>query len=400
VSCNGLSDGGATASATGGTSPYSYAWSTSATTASITGVTVGNYMVTVSDANGCSSIATVTISEPNILLGNSHVDSNATCDGLPNGGASALPTGGTAPYTYLWSTGATADVITGISVGSYTVTVTDANGCTSIESIIISSNNSTYSFISENACNSYISPSGLFTWTASGTYQDTIPNLAGCDSIITINLTINENGSQQDVTICNGEFFTIGANVYTTSGTYTNVFTNAAGCDSTVITNLTVESVNVAVTQTGFKLEANNTVASYQWINCDSNSAIIPGAINRTYLVTESGNYAVIVTESGCTDTSACVLVDGLGISDFAETREINVYPNPIGLNNGMVTIDVTNTSNYAIIIRDLTGKMIYLEEGLNRATNQIDITNFAAGTYFIEIKTENMSDYKRLIVM
>jgi hypothetical protein len=400
ISCNGLSDGGATASAIGGTAPYTYSWSNSASTASITAVIAGTYMVTVLDANNCSSIATVIISEPNILLGNSHVDSNATCDGLPNGGASALPTGGTAPYSYLWSTTATTSVITGLSAGSYAVTVTDANGCTSVESVIISSNNSTYSFISENACNSYTSPSGLYTWTASGSYQDTIPNMAGCDSIITIMLTINENGSQQNITICKGESITVGSNTYTTTGSFTDVFTNGAGCDSTVITNLTVQQVDVTTTQTGFKLEANNTVASYQWINCDSNNAIIPGATNRVYLVTVSGNYAVIVTDGGCVDTSNCVLVDGLGINDFAENRDINVYPNPIGLNTSVVTIDVSNTSNYDIIIRDLTGKTIYLEEGLNNETNQIDVSRFAAGTFFIEIKTDQFSEFKRLIIM
>ena len=400
ISCNGLSDGGATASATGGTAPYSYFWNNTATTASITGVTAGTYMVTILDANNCSSVATVTISEPTLLLGNSHVDSNATCDGLPNGGASALPTGGTAPYTYLWSTSATTSVITGLSAGIYAVTVTDANGCTSVESVIISSNNSTYSFISENVCNTYTSPSGLYTWTASGSYQDTIPNMAGCDSIITVMLTIDENGSQQNITICKGESFTVGSNNYNTTGSFTDVFTNAAGCDSTVITNLTVQQVDISVTQTGFELEANNTVASYQWINCDSNNAIIPGAINRTYLVTTSGNYAVIISENGCTDTSYCVLVDGLGINDFAENRDINVYPNPIGLNTSVVTIDVSNTSNYDIIIRDLTGKTIYLEEGLNNETNQIDVSRFAAGTFFIEIRNDNSSEYRRLIVM
>ena len=400
VSCNGISDGGATASATGGTTPYSYAWNNAATTASITGLTAGTYSVSVSDANGCSNVATVTISEPNILLGNSDVDSNATCDGLPNGGASAIPTGGTSPYAYLWSTSATTSSITGLSAGSYAVTVTDANGCTSIESVIISSNNSTYSFISENACNSYTSPSGLYTWTATGSYQDTIPNQAGCDSIITIMLTINENGSQQNITICKGESITVGSNTYTTTGSYSDTFTNVTGCDSTVITDLIVQSVDVSITQTGYKLEANNTIASYQWINCDSNNAIIIGAINRTYLVTVSGNYAVIVTEGGCVDTSNCILVDGLGIADLASNKEINVYPNPVGLYTGMVTIDVSNISNYAIIIRDLTGKMIYINEGLTNETNQIDVSRFAAGTFFIEIRTDNFSEFKRLIVM
>jgi hypothetical protein len=400
ATCNGASDGGATASATGGTAPYTYAWSNSATTTSITGVIAGTYSVTIMDANGCSSTSSVTVVEPNILLSNISLDSNATCDGLPNGGASASPNGGTAPYSYLWSTNETTVSITGLTMGSYSVTTTDANGCQSVESIMVSSSSSSVSFISEQVCASYISPSGMFTWSTTGTYMDTIPNTVGCDSIITISLTILQDSSTQTATICKGESITLGANVYTTTGIYTNVLSNQFGCDSTVTLDLTVNSIDVTVTQTGFKLEANNTLASYQWINCDSNNAIITGATNRTYLVSESGNYAVIVTEGGCTDTSDCVLVDGLGIGEFNSAVAVNVYPNPAGAENHIVTIEVDNINDYQIIIRDMTGKLIYSESHLNGPTNQIDITRFAAGTFFIEIKSDNYSEYKKLIVM
>ena len=134
VTCNGFSNGGATASATGGTSPYSYLWSNSAITASITGVAAGVYTVTISDNNGCTSISSVTITEPTPLVISTSIDSNATCSGFANGGITATATGGVSSYTYAWSNGATTASITGITAGTYTVTLTDANGCTSTSS--------------------------------------------------------------------------------------------------------------------------------------------------------------------------------------------------------------------------------------------------------------------------
>ncbi len=140
ISCNGLLDGGGTASATGGTMPYTYNWSNAATTASITGVAGGTYSVTITDANGCTDSASMNIAEPAVLQLTVNVDSNESCTGLANGGLTAQPTGGTMPYTYNWSNAATTGSITSLAAGTYSVTVTDANGCTDSgsESIIIS----------------------------------------------------------------------------------------------------------------------------------------------------------------------------------------------------------------------------------------------------------------------
>ena len=135
--CNGFSDGGASASATGGTLPYNYAWNNGATTASITGVVAGTYTVTITDNNGCTSTSSATITEPAALVAATVVDSNSTCNGLSDGGASASATGGTPAYSYVWNNGAATASITGVPSGTYTVTVTDANGCTSTSSTTI-----------------------------------------------------------------------------------------------------------------------------------------------------------------------------------------------------------------------------------------------------------------------
>ena len=127
VSINGGSDGQATASATGGTLPYTYLWSTGATTATATALAAGAYTVTVTDANTRRDTAGVTITEPTAVVASAVVNNNVTINGGSDGSATASATGGTMPYTYAWSNGATTAVVSGLAAGVYTVTVTDDN---------------------------------------------------------------------------------------------------------------------------------------------------------------------------------------------------------------------------------------------------------------------------------
>jgi hypothetical protein len=135
ISCNGAANGTATASATGGTAPYSYSWSNAANGASLNGLAAGTYTVTATDANGCvASTAAVTVTEPSAL----NVGITATNPNANNvGDVNISVGGGTTPYAYLWSNGATTQDITGVQPGNYTVTVTDGNGCTDVASASI-----------------------------------------------------------------------------------------------------------------------------------------------------------------------------------------------------------------------------------------------------------------------
>ncbi|MEM9022624.1 MAG: LamG-like jellyroll fold domain-containing protein, partial [Bacteroidota bacterium] len=130
ATCHGFADGGTTVSASGGTMPYTYNWSNGMTTASITGLLAGTYTVTATDSNGCTETADTTITEPALLMLGFTVDSNATCHGFADGGTTVSASGGTGLYTYNWSNGMTTASITGLVAGTYTVTVTDNNGCT------------------------------------------------------------------------------------------------------------------------------------------------------------------------------------------------------------------------------------------------------------------------------
>jgi gliding motility-associated-like protein len=131
VSCNGGADGETTVSVTGGVSPYTYSWNTNPvqTTQNATGLAAGTYTVTVTDANGNTTSDQVTVTEPTVLVATSSA-TDVTCTGNSDGALDGGATGGTTPYTYSWSNGATTEDQTGNVEGTYTLTVTDANGCT------------------------------------------------------------------------------------------------------------------------------------------------------------------------------------------------------------------------------------------------------------------------------
>lgn len=136
VTCNGFSDGTATVELDGASDPVTYSWSNGGNTASIENLPAGNYIVTATDGNGCEVVSSVTVLEPAEL--NANATANAvTGAGLNDGTATAVPTGGSSPYSYEWSNGETTEMIGNLAPGEYTVTVTDDNGCQSIQEVSV-----------------------------------------------------------------------------------------------------------------------------------------------------------------------------------------------------------------------------------------------------------------------
>jgi hypothetical protein len=131
INCNGASTGSISLSVSGGTSPYTYAWSNGASTQNISGLPVGSYTVTVTDANACTKTANATLTQP-AALSLSASTTNVLCNGGNNGSIDLTVSGGITPYTYSWSNGASTQDVSGLIAGTYSVTVTDANACTGI----------------------------------------------------------------------------------------------------------------------------------------------------------------------------------------------------------------------------------------------------------------------------
>lgn len=138
VSCFGGSDGSITVQGIGGVGTYSYSWDTNPvqTTETAVGLIAGNYTVTVTDQNGCTSNMALAITEPLPLM-NSFTIVEPTCNGFNNGSIQALVSGGTAPYSYNWNTGGTGTSISGLASGNYSIIITDLNGCSMSQSVFI-----------------------------------------------------------------------------------------------------------------------------------------------------------------------------------------------------------------------------------------------------------------------
>ena len=130
ANCFGLNDGSIITTTTGGTQPYSYSWSNSNLTKDITASAAGSYTVTVTDANNCKATGTYSITQPTAALTVYTDLSGVLCKGDATGKIATKVGGGTAPYTYAWSNGSTDNHIHHVVAGSYTLTVTDAQGCT------------------------------------------------------------------------------------------------------------------------------------------------------------------------------------------------------------------------------------------------------------------------------
>lgn len=146
TSCNGAADGTATVSATGGTGAYTYQWEDLAgnpigqTDSTATGLAAGDYVIHVMDAVPCDAYAIVTVEEPELLEFTSPTIWNASCANLCDGEAAVVPTGGTLPYTFQWDAGAsnqTTQLANGLCAGSYSISITDANGCLAVDSLQI-----------------------------------------------------------------------------------------------------------------------------------------------------------------------------------------------------------------------------------------------------------------------
>ncbi len=163
-------------------------------------------------------------------------------------------------------------------------------------------------------------------------------------------------------------------NTTTTNYTFTP---NAGQCATTTMMTVVVHSVNTATTTQGNTVTASAANATYQWINCSNNQPIV-GATNAAYTALESGSYAVIVTQNGCSKRSECVTITTLGVDAFVQNGW-KIYPNPA---THQLHIELVETTDIAII--DLTGKIIR-QETLKAGDNNLNVSELPSGMYFVK---------------
>jgi hypothetical protein len=152
--------------------------------------------------------------------------------------------------------------------------------------------------------------------------------------------------------------------------------------------------VNVATTTTGATITATATGVSYQWIDCGNSNAIIAGETNQSYTATASGNYAVIITNGGCVDTSACVNVTVTGIDETSSTNLLSVYPNP---NTGSFVINATEAGKYTIF--NELGQEVRSFELSTKNNFTMSINNLSNGVYLVSGVSKNKTTKQRIVV-
>ena len=438
VSCSGGTDGTATINATGGVAPYAYTWNTNPVqnTSTATNLSAGDYIVSLTDANGCTAIDTVNVSTINpIILTSSGV--NASCVGVSDGSATVVATGGAGNYTYAWNTVPiqTTATATGLATGNYIVTVTDANGCFDTTSVFVDinivltsdmdstdvscfgGNDGTATITVNNGMMPYtyawnfpLAPSaGTVTNLSAGTYQVTATDANGCT--ITDAIQINEptaiastintidvdcNGSATGtagVTASGGtmpysfawnttpaQFTATASNL--TAGTYIVTITDGNSCthlDTAVVSQPTALSLNtstIAVACNGGNdgsatVSISGGTAPYvtNWNNSPPSTTLTaPNLMAGTYTVT-------VVDIQGCTETATATVVEPNSAVVASITTTIDVLCNG-GSSGAAAATGIGGAGNYS-----------YLWS--NGATSS-SATNLTVGNYTVTITDQN----------
>jgi len=358
TACGG-NTGSATATVSGGTSPFTYLWGTTPpqTTPTAIGLGAGTFSVVATDANGCTSTTSVTITNTT----GPTVSANGTPAGctVANGTATANPSGGALPYTYSWSpSGGNSQTAVGLASGNYTVTVTDANGCSSVATASVSptsnvpsttalANNNVSCFGGTNG-SATANPSGgtlnyTYAWIPSGGNSQTANNLAAGNYSV---LVTDANGCTASSTVA----ITQPATAVSATPSHTNVLCNAGSTGSATVT-------------------ATGGTPNYTYVWSPS------GGNAQTANNLAAGSYQCIVTDAnGCTKTATVTITQPQALA--ATTTPTNVLCN--GGSNGSATATPSGgTPNYTYSWSPIGG-------------NTQTANNLPAGNYTVTVTDAN----------
>lgn len=302
-----------------------------------------------------------------------------------SGSIAANTTGGAPALSYSWDSGQNTSSISNLTNGSYSLTVTDGEGCsidstfTVVEAVFNETDEQTI-------CSGTTYTFGAQTLSASGEFTETFSSVGSCDSIVTLTLSVVETFTGTDAqSICSGTTYTFGEQILTTSGEFTETFSSVEDCDSIVTLTLSlIEVDNSTVLVDQQSIQANAVGATYQWIDCSSGNDI-PGANDALFTASQNGSYAVNVTINGCSETSDCVDITTLSLVENSSPNGIALFPNP-----ATDVLTILYESNEMILLEffDQTGKVVH---SINFQGNEIvvDVSHLAKGMYTLQANGE-----------
>ncbi|MBC8266378.1 MAG: PKD domain-containing protein [Flavobacteriales bacterium] len=333
------------------------------------------YDSTFTNSNGCDSVITLdlTINNPS-----TSTDTQTSCS------------------SYTWIDGVTYTT----SNNTATYITTNSNGCDSVITLDLTINNPSTSTDTQTSCSSYTWIDGVTYTTSNNTATYITTNSNGCDSVITLDLTINNPSTSTDTqTSCSSYTWIDGVTYTTSNNTATYITTNSNGCDSVITLDLTITGNPIAtVSQVGLDLDASvvggNTPYSYQWNTTETTQQITP---------TANGTYWVIVADvNQCISDTIYFNVTWIS-TDITELNivDLSIYPNP---SEDVFNITFTSEKKQNIEIRIFNGlgERVFVEskqQFFGEYTKQIDLKETPKAIYFLEIETEKGIINKKLIL-
>lgn len=284
ASCFGICDGSISLTTSGGSGTYSYLWNTGATSNNLNALCAGTYLVTTTDANGCSIAESYVINEPTAISVSASIDTPISCNGVCDGEISVSATGGTSPYSFLWSNGATSGSINSLCDGTYTVTITDANSCSKDTSIIL------------------IEPAAI-----TGTITPTNATCGVCDGEVTVTNVAGGDGGPYNYSWSNGG---TGSSILNLCpGTYDVTISDGAGCTTVLSSSVSNNGGPTAATFVNRDPSCSGL--------CDGMTRVTPVGGSAPYTYVWSNGSTVDSADALCagpvivtiTDASGCIFI-------------------------------------------------------------------------------------------
>ena len=432
INCFGSSTGIANVAASGGTSPYTYLWSNGSTSNSAINLPVGIANVTITDAHLCTTSVPVTLTQPASAVQTIVSSSNVSCFSGSNGSIDVTPSGGVSPYSYLWSNGATTQDLTNLSAGTYNLVTTDFNGCTKLNSVVITQPlapvsltqthtnvlcyNQLTGSIDLSAAGgtspyTYLWSNGAITQDLSGlsagNYTVTVTDANLCISNLTVTITqpVQAIAAVSSITniVCYG--LTTGSIDITVSGgiaPYTYLWTNGAATQD--ISNLGTSTYGVTIT------DANLCVLNFNNLAVVLTTPAVQTSVASVNVSCYLGNNGSIdITTSGGVSPYSYLWSNGSPNQDISNlsagtynlvTTDNNgcIYSNSIVITEPSATITLSQTHQDVLCFNQLSGSIDitpiagtapYSYSWSNGSTME-DLGNIGAGNYSVIVTDAN----------